>query len=82
MKNRNHTKTIATLTLFFLGIIFISSCKKEYTCTCTWKNEQNGQTEVVSIGRGKYTKKDAEKECTRDQNETHWLVSPVTCELK
>ena len=52
------------------------SCKKEYTCSCTYQGQE------IDVSRGKYTKKDAQKECTRVQNESQWLVSPVVCELK
>ncbi len=54
----------------------LSSCKKEYTCTCT--SSYDGK--VVSAGKGRNTKEKAKENCERVQNDSGWL-SPVTCNL-
>ena len=64
----------------------VSSCKKDYTCSCTYKEEHNGH---LDDGHEKHeikkaNKKDAEAACdghaaTLKANPDH---SAVKCELK
>jgi len=49
-------------TFFIILILFISSCKKEYTCTCTF-------TSVISSGPAPYTISDTEKMNGTDASE-------------
>jgi len=50
-----------------------TSCKKDYTCTCT--NDSDG-TEVSSTPINNASKSDAEDACTAIN-----IVSGITCEL-
>lgn len=58
----------------FLAVSF-TSCKKDYTCECTYSNTALNSTSTV-----KTTKKDAEDKC----NTLNTAASPVggTCKLK
>ncbi len=58
--------------MFFAGVAFVaslSSCKKDYTCTCT----ASGISSTVDM---KMTKKDAEAACTAFE------IGGLACELK
>lgn len=67
------TLTLAVATL--LSAAFMTSCKKDYTCTC----KVLGQTVTVAIGKAK--KKDAESTCTAAQT-TYKMGDPnATCSL-
>ena len=52
---------VAVAALFAVGL---SSCKKEYTCTCTTTEQNNNTTTSTIIDLGKQKKKDADKACT------------------
>jgi hypothetical protein len=72
-------KTMKNLGFIILGTVCLtlSSCKKEYTCTCTSNTDGN----VISTSKGRMTKEKAKESCERSQNESQALV-PVTCTLK
>ncbi len=63
---------IASVTCFVL-----SSCTKEYTCTCT----SNIDGSVTSTSKGRMTEERAKENCERSQNESQVLV-PITCSMK
>ena len=64
------------------GFVFtISSCKKDYTCECTYDNA--GTSLTTSTPYEKVKKSDAEESCTALQDEYYKVLDPeATCELK
>jgi len=71
---------------FIFGVAFVatlafSSCKKDYTCSCTYKGV-DGETATIDAEFKDAKKKDAENAC--DQLKATWaLVDPATtCVLK
>lgn len=68
-------KKITTLAMLALFAVAFTSCKKDYTCECTYANAAlNSSSEI------KTTKKDAQDKC----DALHAAASPVggTCKLK
>tara|TARA_B100000676_G_C17595940_1_gene589510 strand:- start:147 stop:368 length:222 start_codon:yes stop_codon:yes gene_type:complete len=65
--------------LLFTGLLFIigmTSCKKEYTCTCTSSGSETTETFAVM------SKKDAKEACKEDEDAWKALgVSDATCEV-
>jgi hypothetical protein len=61
-----------------VGGAFLVSCKKDYTCTCTYENQ------VLEIFQyTKVSKDDATKNCNKE--ETLWVASgypEVNCNVK
>lgn len=67
--------------MLFVGAlvaITFASCKKEYTCECTYK-DVNGNNATVSATSGKIKKKDAEAWCNTTASTGG---STYTCKLK
>lgn len=52
---------LGAVVIFTLGI---TSCKKEYTCTCSTTLTGNNTTSTTTINLGKQKKKDADEACT------------------
>lgn len=70
---------------FFFGVAFIasialSSCKKDYTCDCTYT--AGGQTVSAKSEFVGVKKKDAEEACDAYQATLSILGTGATCELK
>lgn len=66
-------KVIATGALAVLGVVALSSCKKEYTCECSYDFAGTTMTTSTVI---KDTKKNAEDACEGLE------VSGYTCAIK
>lgn len=62
-----------------VGTLF-TSCKKDYSCECTYK-DANGNTATAGTGTFKATKADAKKSCDA-LNTTYAQFAGVSCELK
>ncbi len=71
-------KSIAILSLVAFSTIFMSSCKKDYTCECVFTNG----TPTISLPIEKAKKGDAEDTCDAAKS-TYTLADPaVSCKLK
>lgn len=71
-------KKIAPIAAIALFAVAFTSCKKEYTCTCSWT--YNGTTTSQDVKSGtKLTKKDAKSWCEKN---TISGQTGVTCKLK
>jgi len=72
-------KKIAPVAIIALiGALSLTSCKKEYTCSCSYT--VNGTTQTSEVKSGvKISKKDAKTWCNA-YTSTAW--SGVTCKLK
>jgi hypothetical protein len=59
------------------GLLVLSSCKKDYTCTCT---HTSGSSETFNYHS---SKKVANQQCDSDQKANDWLYpdGEVTCTL-
>jgi hypothetical protein len=71
---------------FIFGVAFVatlafSSCKKDYTCSCTYKDITD-QTATIDLEIKDAKKKDAEDAC--DALKATWALvdAGLTCELK
>ena len=72
-------KKLLSIAAVTVALVSLSSCKKDYTCTC--KYTPTGFTEQTSTTTlADYKKKDAETACVNIQS-TYNLVGG-TCELK
>ncbi len=68
--------SIAAIALF--GAMAMTSCKKDYTCTCTYNIA--GQTTSTDFSLGKQKKKDAEAACSARVSTL--AGTSVSCNLK
>ncbi len=72
-------KTFAILSLVAFAAISLSSCKKDYTCECTWKIEGaptiNGEIKDAK-------KSEAEDACKAIETTSKVLDPAVSCKLK
>lgn len=67
-------KKIAPIAAIALFAVAFTSCKKDYTCTCT----ASGQNDIkIPINKAK--KKDAQKTC--DAAQTTYSVAGYSCKL-
>jgi hypothetical protein len=73
-------KRFLSVAFAVLMIAGLSSCKKDYSCTCTWT--QQGTSMSQDYPYGKQTKGDAKEAC--DDQEAIWkaLDPDASCELK
>jgi hypothetical protein len=62
------------------GTIFLPSCKKDYTCVCTY-DDMNGGTESVEVAMNNVKKKDAKDACSA-MSINYSLFTGVECKLK
>jgi len=67
--------------LLIFPIAFLSSCKKDYTCTCNvlYPNGQQTKKEQILIDM---RKDDAKKVCVDYEETKNGVTTTVTCELK
>jgi hypothetical protein len=69
-----------------LGVLTLTSCKKEFSCNCHYDetHDDHSHEEEVSYPLGKLSKKDAETEC--EAKETALAAEPdhthAHCDLK
>ncbi len=71
-------KSTIILGAFILSVVVFSSCKKDYTCQCTYKDAFNS-AQTISIEYKDVKKSDAKDACD------NWSISGGTdfkCELK
>lgn len=69
-------KLIPVIAILFFGLaLFLSSCKKNYVCTCTL----SGGTATVKYDLGKKSRSDADSECKA--KEAAVLGVTYTCQL-
>jgi len=75
-------KKIATIAaVALLGVIVLPSCKKDYTCECTWSMDGKViQTQEFSLG--KQTKSKAKDACSQKVDMGGSLGASVTAECK
>lgn len=76
---------VRDICLFLLFIILITSCKKNYSCDCTysfqWANTGAFEEEDTSFDIEKSKKKDAVDQCSQYQEDnTSWNYT-YECEL-
>jgi len=72
-------KAIFAVTVGLLITQNFTSCKKDYTCECTWK-DNNGEKVTVESKIGKTTKKDAKAGC--EKIPAHYSFTGVSCFVK
>lgn len=86
-------KTKALLIAAFATVISFASCKKDYTCRCTfdyYDNTSSPQGELVSSGSTELyigvTKSDAKDACNQEEadlkNETGTGYMNIECDIK
>lgn len=63
-----------------LGIIVLPSCKKDYTCACTY-TDANGDQQTIDVPMDHVTKKDAKSACNA-ASATYSAFTGVECKLK
>lgn len=69
------------LAIAALGLISLTSCKKDYTCSCTTFATGSGiDGQTIETKTGKMKKKDAEKKC--ESSSTSTTVGGVTAGMK
>jgi len=75
-----------TLIYFSIALISLSSCNKDYTCTCEKKVTATGAAlPTIILQTGKQTKKHAEEQCkggTQAENGNIPADETWTCTLK
>lgn len=71
-------KIVSVAAVAFLGAIILPSCKKDYTCTCSYT--ANGVSSSVSVELKDVSKKDAERAC-EDNTALYSAYTGVTCTL-
>lgn len=64
---------------FLVGTLF-TSCKKDYTCACTFNTTTGVTDDMLNFQTGKMSKKDAKAACEMAQ--TTWALFGASCELK
>ena len=70
-----------TVAVVALSVGFIS-CKKDYTCTCTWDDGVTAGTQTTDIEIKDEKKSDAEDICDAAQATYRVIDSGATCNLK
>lgn len=65
---------------FLCGMIVLSSCKKNYECTCVDTNNNNHVMDKQMYGGAK--EKDATKECNELSAIYHETNPEIACQLK
>lgn len=63
--------------LICIGLLFLTSCQKDYTCSCTINSA--GQTFYYTYHVGKMTYKSAKNECAKYETTNMHLTQ--TCKL-
>ena len=72
-------KVTMILGVAFLAAVLLSSCKKEYTCECTYNNGSTSMTTSTVI---KDTKKNAEDACSALEIGIVGTTYVWSCEIK
>jgi hypothetical protein len=72
-------KKLLSIAAVTVALVSLSSCKKDYTCTCTFSGSGAGLPNQV-IEYKDVKKKDAKESC--DQAQTTWATLGAACELK
>ena len=71
---------ITTFIIALAGILFMGSCKKDYTCTCTTVISTQSGTITHSISNATYT--DAKNSCNNYETQANnTLPGGTTCRL-
>lgn len=65
--------------LFLVGAVF-TSCKKDYTCACTFDTSTGVTDDMQNFPLGKLKKSDAKTTCKAA--ETTWAMFGAKCDLK
>ncbi|RYD57982.1 MAG: hypothetical protein EOP56_06840 [Sphingobacteriales bacterium] len=72
-------KKIASIAVIAIFAVGFTSCKKDYTCTCTWKVGNETKTQASAFGKQK--KGDANDACDALET-TYKMADPnAKCEL-
>lgn len=72
-------KKLLSVAVVAVALISLSSCKKDYTCACTFSGAGAGTpNQNIEIKDAK--KKDAKESC--DNAQTNWAALGASCELK
>lgn len=71
-------KIVAVAAIAVLGAIVLPSCKKDYTCTCTYT--MGGTSQSVSVKLENVTKKDAKAACETN-TALYSAYTGVSCNL-
>ena len=74
-------KTYITKIIILISIFFVS-CRKEYTCSCTYQGQEVWLERGHYKKIGKWTKADAQNQCKKMENDPGRLVNPAVCEFK
>lgn len=72
-------KKLLSIAAITVALVSLSSCKKDYTCACTFSGAGAG-TPAQNIEIKDAKKKDAKETC--DQAQTTWAAIGASCELK
>lgn len=73
LKNKNQMKKLFAFSVVTMFVFIFSSCKKDYTCTCTYTNGSTNSTQLENL-----TKDDANAAC----NTLSLLAAPLgSCTL-
>ena len=73
---KNSSKLILTLVNIFISFAMLfSSCKKDYNCTCTYKNAD------TIFPYNKLSKKNAESNCSQTETSLKDSDANTTCTL-
>lgn len=73
-------KILLVAAVAFTGAIFLPSCKKDYTCVCTY-TDTNGDSQSVEATMNNVKKKDAKSVCS-DMSSNYSFFTSVECKLK
>lgn len=73
--------TLIASSALLLATVAFTSCKKDYTCVCSYTDPTSNTTTSVESPLGKHTKKDAKSAC-EGLNNNYAMFTGVTCKLK
>lgn len=74
-------KIALILAVAIVGAIVLPSCKKDYTCECTFDASNGGGTQTVDVAINHAKKKDAKNACDA-MTSTYMMYTSVQCNLK
>ncbi len=75
-------RNLILISLSILMAIGVSSCKKRYTCSCTWVDTETNFTGTDNYELGKSRKSIAVLECANYESNYWYTNKTASCELK
>ncbi len=73
-------KFILVASVAIFGVLVMTSCKKEYTCDCTFDPGVTLGSDMKAFSLGKTTKKKAKETC--ETAEKTWALVGAKCTVK